>query len=116
MSRPWPWPTESPLKRRERVALSYRAALQRIAPVICVELDAQMVTYGMRWVVPQVVTYGPDDLLTADLVADYATVALKTVYAWRARGLASTTTPDGIRFRFDDVQRWCGEDRWQQPP
>jgi hypothetical protein len=82
--------------------------LQREAPAICAEIDAQMLDYGQRWVVPQLVIYQPDDLLDADAVAQYAGYAIKTVYEWRQRGLRSVTTRDGIRFRFADVQRWCG--------
>lgn len=111
MIRPWPWPGESAVRRRERVAQSYRAVLEQVAPVACAELDAQMLTYGQSWVVPRVLVYGPDDLLSAELVADYAACAVKTVYVWRERGLPSVTTPDGIRFRFRDVARWCGGDR-----
>jgi hypothetical protein len=107
MIRPWPW-RDSPLQRRERVAQTYRAALERVAPDVCAELDAQMLTYGQRWLIPTVLAYGPDDLLTAILTADYAGVSLKTVYVWRERGLPSIITPDGIRFRFQDVQAWMG--------
>jgi hypothetical protein len=111
MTRPWPWPGESAVKRRERVAQSYRAVLELVAPDRCAELDAQMLVYGQSWVVPRVLIYGPDDLLTAILTADYAGVTLKTVYVWRERGLRSVTTPDGIRFRFSDLQKWVGGDR-----
>lgn len=105
--RPWPW-AENAIKRRERVAHSYRAALERAAPAQCAEIDAQMLVYGQSWVVPRIVPYGADDLLSAELAADYAGVALKTMYSWRRNGLPSVTTPDGIRFRFADLTRWCG--------
>lgn len=68
-----------------------------------------MFELGAKWVVPQVVTYVDDDLLTAELVADYCGVSLKTVYTWRNdRGLPSVTTRDGIRFRFAEVRKWKG--------
>lgn len=111
MSRPWPW-KETPLRQRERVALSYRALAEKLGPEACAELDAEMLEFGVRWVVPQIVTYADVDLLSAELVADYCEVSLKTVYTWRnARGLPSVVTPDGVRFRFSDVRKWKGGDR-----
>lgn len=112
MTRSWPW-DESGLKRRERVALSYRALAEKLAEKLgcddCAELDAQMLEFGQRWVVPQVVPYQDHDLLTAILAADYLGVSLKTVYTYRNdRGLPSVDTPDGVRFRFTDLQRWKG--------
>lgn len=93
------------------MALSYRAELGRVDPGACRALDEQMVGYGQRWVVPQLKIYDEHDLLTADLVADYAGVALQTVYVWRQRGLPSRETPDGIRFVFAEVQKWLGGER-----
>lgn len=110
MTRPWPWP-DTPIQRRERVAASYRAALARHAPDVCAELDAQMLEYAQRWVIPAVVAYTADDLLSVELAADYAHVAVKTAYVWITKGLAHVRTPDGIRIRFDVLQRWCGGDR-----
>lgn len=110
MTKPWRWPADSPLRRRERVAQSYRAALALVAPDVCAQMDAEMVEMGQGWVVPQVVTHGEDDLLTADLVADFAHVSVKTVYQWHHQGLGIKTR-DGIRFRFADVVRWTSGDR-----
>lgn len=103
--RPWPW-DDTPIKRRERVALSYRALLEKVDSAACAELDAEMLDYGQRWVLPQIATYQDDDLLTAELVADYRGVNVKTVYVWRQRGLPASETPDGLRFRFSDVRAW----------
>lgn len=105
MAKLWPW-SDSPIKRRERVALSYRAALERADGAACKELDDQMLEYGQRWVLESVVTYQDDDLLDADLAADYCGVSIKTMYVWRHRGLPSVVTCDGIRFRFADVRAW----------
>lgn len=111
MSRPWPW-KETPLKQRERVALSYRALAEKLNPEACAQLDAEMLEFGVRWVVPRVVPYSDADLLSASLVADYCEVSLKTVYTWKNdRGLPSVVTPDGVRFRFSDVRKWKGGDR-----
>ena len=111
MSAPWPWPRDSPVERRARVARSYRDALAEVDSGRCAELDAAMLRLGQRWVVPTVAVYTDDDLLPAVLVADFAHVTLKAVYGWRAREvdpLPSVTTPDGIRFRFADVREWLG--------
>lgn len=106
-TRPWPW-AENAIKRRERIAHSYRAALARTAPDVCAEIDAQLIEYGQSWVVPRVVPYGPDDLLDYELAADYAGCSVKTFYAWVSKGMPHVRTPDGIRVRFADLQRWCG--------
>lgn len=104
--KPWPW-DDSPIKRRERVALSYRAMLEKHAPEICAQLDTQMIEFGQTWVVPRILTYQDSDLLTADQVAEYCEVNLKTVYMWRAqRGMPSVKTRDGIRFVFAEVRKW----------
>jgi excisionase family DNA binding protein len=113
LTRPWPW-DESGLKRRERVALSYRALAEKLDPDACAQLDAEMLEFGQRWVVPQVVPYQDHDLLTAILAADYLGVSLKTIYTYRNdRGLPSVDTRDGVRFRFTDLQRWKGG--WRPP-
>lgn len=111
MIRPWPW-EDTPIKMRERVALSYRALAERLDPTACAKLDNEMLEFGVKWVVPQLVPYTDEDLLPADLVADYCGVSVKTVYTWRNdRGLPSIVTPDGIRFRFSDVRKWKGGNR-----
>lgn len=93
--------------------MSYRLLAQQLAEKLesdaCNILDAQMVEYGQTWVVPQLVTYLDDDLLTAEQVAEYCGVNLKTVYMWRAqRGMPSVVTRDGIRFVFLEVRKWKG--------
>lgn len=112
MTKPWPW-NDSPIKRRERVALSYRLLAQQLAEKLesdaCNILDNQMLEYGQNWIVPQVVPYDDDSQLTADQVAEYCGVSLKTVYMWRAqRGMPSIKTRDGIRFVFAEVRKWRG--------
>jgi hypothetical protein len=97
--------------RRERVAASYRAVLEDIAPDACHELDARMLEAGQRWVVPQVVTWADDDWLSADQVASHASVNVKTAYEWRARGLRSIRRNEGIRFRFGDLREWLAGNR-----
>ncbi len=90
---------------------SYRAALHTVDPDGCRRLDEQMIRFGQRWVAPTIAVYSDDDWLTADQVADYAGVRLNTAYEWRARGLPSTRTNEGIRFRFADIRAWLAGDR-----
>jgi hypothetical protein len=47
----WPWPGDTPLDAARRIARSYRDALQAEAPAVCAYLDAEMDSYGQRWLV-----------------------------------------------------------------
>jgi hypothetical protein len=107
----WPWPTDSALERRERIARSYRQALLDVAPEICFQLDAQATRLGHGWVAPQPANYEEDDLLTLELVADYGSVQPRTVDLWVSKGLKVTSTPDGNRYRFGDVQEFLAARR-----
>ncbi|MGH3985722.1 MAG: helix-turn-helix domain-containing protein [Pseudonocardiaceae bacterium] len=106
MTEPWPWPRDTALARARRVAHTYRAVLADTDPTACRDLDNSMLRYGQQWIAPRIATHAPGDYLTATDVADYVGVNAKTVYEWRARGLASIRTPEGIRFRYTDVQAW----------
>lgn len=99
----WPWPEESVLEIREHVARLYRDGMMKADPEACLKLDADLVRFGQRWVTPQLAIYEPDDLLTAELVADHEGVQPRTVDLWVSRGLKVTSTPDGNRFRYGDV-------------
>ena len=83
MSDPWPWSGDTPAEKARRVARSYRDRLEFADPDACARLDREMTRLGQRWVLPTVAAYTEDDLLPADLVADYAHVSLKAVYGWR---------------------------------
>lgn len=93
------------------MAASYRAVLEDIAPDECHELDKQMLEMGQDWAVPRIATWNDDDYLSAAQVADCVGVNLKTVYEWRARGLSSIRTNEGIRFRYADVRVWANGQR-----
>lgn len=103
---PWPWPHDTALARARRIAQSYRAVLEDVAPEACHELDEQMYRYRVRWLAPSISIYDDDDWLSAEQVADYAGVSLKCAYEWGKRGLASMRTNEGLRFRFADVRDW----------
>lgn len=99
----WPWPGDSPLDRARRVARTYRDALAAARPEACRQLDAQLADLGQSWIIPQVVVYNQDDLLTIELVAAMCDVKNGTVAQWRRRGLRVMNTPDGPRYRVADV-------------
>lgn len=107
----WPWPADSPLDRRSRVAQIYRHALERVAPDECASLDAQMAAAGQTWVVPNMESYEPTDLLTAQRAAELFHVARRTIYSWRYQGLPVVTTPDGPRYRVTDLKNFVNERR-----
>lgn len=103
---PWPWPGDSVLDRARRVAREYRDALAATDPQRCAALDQRVVELGQPWIVPQPVTVGPDDLLTAEQLADYAQVGVRTINEWRRRGLEAVDTVDGPRYRPRDLIAW----------
>ncbi len=92
--------------KARRVASSYRAVLEDVAPDACHQLDQQMIEMGIDWVVPQVVAWSDDDWMSAEQVAQYAGVSLATVYSWRHRGMPSLATNEGLRFQHGMVRRW----------
>lgn len=98
--------------RARRIASSYRAVLEDIDPDVCHQLDAQMAEMGVDWIVPRVVSHSDDDWLSAEQVANYAGINVKTVYEWRSsRGLPSVKTNEGLRFSFTDVRQWVAGNR-----
>ncbi|MEU5258976.1 hypothetical protein [Amycolatopsis sp. NPDC021455] len=111
MSRTWPWPADTVLERARRVAQIYRHHLLRVDPDVCADLDAAMAAMGQPWVVPSRSTYVDTDLLTADLAAAEMRVARRTIYAWREQGLRVIATPDGPRYRVDDLRQFVSERR-----
>lgn len=52
-----------------------------------------------------------EDLLSAQELADYLDVPLKTIYAWRYRGRGPRGFRVGrhVRFRLTDVQLWVSD-------
>lgn len=81
----------------------YRAALAKLDPALCEELDQRAVDLGQGWARPQLVEIDLEQLLTAQEVADLCAVKVGTVTIWRQRGLTATTTADGLRYRMADV-------------
>lgn len=114
MSDPWPWPGDSPLDRRSRVARTYREALAEADPARCAQLDAAARRLGQGWVLPSVLDHQTDDLLTAPEVAEMCNVQPATVRQWRRRGLPAVRTPDGLRYRVADVLDYHAQRRYQR--
>lgn len=100
---PWPWVADTPTERARRVARAYRDQLFAVAPERCADLDRRVQGLGQGWIVPAVVQFGDDDLLTVEEVAELCGVKPGTVDQWVARGLASVDTPDRRRFLVRDV-------------
>lgn len=111
---PWPWPADSPLDRRGRVARAYRDRLAKEAPEACAEVDAVMRRLQQNWVLPKQVTLEPDDLLTVEQAADAFDVKPRTIDTWHGRGLKQTLTADGLRYRVGDIWDYLAERRQQR--
>lgn len=100
----WPWPTDSPLQRRERIAQAYRDALHRAAPEMAELLDGRCTAWGQTWVLGTRQQLPEDELLTTAQVAELWNVAPRSVDQWRHRdGLPFTETADGVRIRYGDA-------------
>lgn len=108
---PWPWRADTPVERARRVAHGYREELARLAPDLCRRIDERCVRLGQSWVLPKVVAYHEDDLLTTDEVADVMGVQPGTVDQWRHRGMRDVSTPDGRRYLLRDVREYHAEKR-----
>jgi hypothetical protein len=108
---PWPWPGDSPLERRSRVARTYRDRLAKEAPDACAEVDASMRRLKQTWVMPKRTPLDLDELWTAEQTADFCDAQPRTIAEWRRRGLKVTDTPDGPRYRVRDILDYHAERR-----
>lgn len=94
---------DTPLDRARTVARSYREALRMHCPELCARIDDHVVGLGETWVVPAVLQYEFDDLLTAGQAADYCRIKPNTLQVWKGRGLVVVETVDGRRYRVRDL-------------
>lgn len=117
---PWPWPEDTPIVRRERVAWGYREALSKTDPHLARQIDQRCAEWGQTWILGDRQRLDDDALLTTDEVADHFDVRPRTVDQWHHRdGLPAVHTPDGIRYRYGAVlgfyrdrrRRWRRRDR-----
>lgn len=108
---PWPYPGDSHDDKLKRIARMYRDKLAEHLPDLCAPLDAALIRLGHGWIRPKPVTYQLDDLLTPEQAADYCGCQLRTLDAWRSRGLRATRTTNGLRYRYDDLLDYHREQR-----
>jgi hypothetical protein len=103
----WPYPGEAPLVRARRVAQAYRAALENANQEACDLIDARLMAWGETWVVPRLITWGPDDMITSAEAADVLCTSPGGVSTLRRRGrIDGIRQPDGsYRYRAADVAR-----------
>lgn len=80
----WPWPDDR-FDRRSRVAHMYRDRLADENAEACAELDEVMLAFGQRWIVDHHAV-DPNELLTAEQIAEWADVSKRTVDKWVERG------------------------------
>jgi hypothetical protein len=81
----WPWPADTGLEKRSRVAHIYRDALKDERPDICAQLDEVMVAYGQMWILDHP-ALDPESTLTATQLAEWAHVSVAAVTNWVNRG------------------------------
>lgn len=81
---PWPWPGDTELEKRERIAREYRDELHRVAPNRCALLDAAARRLGQRWITPQPMPYAMTDWITIAEAADLVGRTSRTVRYWAA--------------------------------
>jgi len=107
----WPNPADSALDRARTIATEYRDALHDVAPHLAGQLDREAAARGQGWVAPSMVTWGDDDLITAEQAAELCHVQIKTLFEWRRRGLPHHPTPDGTRYLVRELLEYEGQRR-----
>ena len=101
MPRKWPWPGDSKIGQVQRIARSYRALLDTIAPHLATAEDRKWFDLGHYWVdeaatiMPQ-----PEQWLTAADAAHYVSqwypCSQKDIYRWANRNeITQRTEIDG---------------------
>lgn len=105
MSKPWPWPADTPLDIARRIAQSYRTQLANSDPEACETLDRFAVEFGQTWITPAPVHFGEDDIVLAPEAAELAGVTAQVVFQWAYRGHIQRRPGPGGRtgFRVGDV-------------
>ncbi|MBM4525162.1 hypothetical protein GS462_11140 [Rhodococcus hoagii] len=105
MSKPWPWPADTPLDIARRLAQAYRTQLANSDPEACERLDAEATEFGQTWIVPATVHFDEDDIVLAPEAAELAGVTTEVIYQWAARAhIPRRPGPAGrTGFRVGDV-------------
>lgn len=79
---PWPFPGDSELDKRSRIARDYRNELHRFAPEHCERMDKAARDLGQGWVAPELVRFDLNDWITVRQAADYLIVSESTIRKW----------------------------------
>lgn len=106
MTEPWPWPEDSPLDRRARIAHIYRDRLADEVPDACAQLDQLMEMCGQTWILGTDIEPDPEDFLTVREIAGICDTSEEAVRQWIHRWpLTRTgTSRDGRAvYRWGDV-------------
>jgi len=85
-SDPWPFPGDAPLARARRIAVAYRALLEKADPEMCDMWDRQFAKWGQTWMLMKVVTYDVDDWLEPGEAAEVAMTTTANLRRLRASG------------------------------
>lgn len=100
MTSRWPFPGDRAIDRRSQVAITYRAALQRVDPVACAAIDSAAVLAGEGWVVEELAVETEDDLVTVPRAAELVGRSRRWVYEWaRTTGMVAMRNPIQVRLR-----------------
>lgn len=92
---PWPWPGDSELEKRERIARDYRNALHAIDPEYCEQIDHAYRRLGHPWITPQLSTLDLNNVVPAWQLADLLGVKPDVIYQWARRGHITPLGPKG---------------------
>lgn len=113
MSKPWPWPADTPLDIARRLAQAYRTQLANSDPEACERLDAEAVAFGQTWIVPATVCFDEDDIVLPSEAAELAGVTTEVIYQWASRGhIPRRPGPAGrTGYRVGDVLEYLTKTR-----
>ena len=81
----WPDPGDSAIDRARAIAYSYRVALIEVAPGRAEVLDSAAVALGELWVVPQLASVAPGELVSTAMASGLLGVDPATLRSWSSR-------------------------------
>lgn len=113
----WPYKGDLPIARARRVAMAYRARLEKIDPAGCDELDRLFSSWGERWMLSRPVTYDLDDWLEPAQAAEIALTTTANLRRLRIAGkLHGMLGTDGKwRYQAREILRVISSTRSRRP-